>query len=152
MKIKIFTVVILIIFIFISNSIALNSLSSDNGVNVWAVGNSGYIIYSTNSGATWSNLNLGSSNLNAISVKSNSIWVGSESGLIYRSINSGLSWDSTSGFTPIKSIYFFDVITGYFCTNTGQIYKTTNSGSNWTSVPSGTTNGLNSIKFNDSNN
>jgi photosystem II stability/assembly factor-like uncharacterized protein len=107
----------------------------------WAIGDSGTIVHTTNSGVNW-NLQqsgtFGSELKDIFFLNRNDGWIIYIDSL-YRSIilkttNSGGSWspstipDSTIYF---GTIFFTDISTGYISGFSGKIYKTTTGGANW---------------------
>jgi len=74
-------------------------------------------------------------------------WVIVNGKLKYTS-DGGETWQNKDTLTGNpKSIYFYNISTGWQCGSIGMIKKTVNGGLNWDSVYSGTTDNLNSISF-----
>jgi photosystem II stability/assembly factor-like uncharacterized protein len=80
-------------------------------------------------------------------------WAGSIDGDVFLTLDGGNNW-SPLGTLPfsIRDIYFKDAFNGWAVGDGGNIYHTSNSGGNWAKQPSGTTQGLSKIAFNNVNN
>ncbi len=149
---KNFTILLILSILILQNSSkaqGLNDVCSVNGLVVWAVGNNGLVIKSSEGGNFWSRVFVGSNSYNAIAMKSVNILIAGDNGELLRSNNNGNS------FSPIplgissnlNSIYFFDNLNGWICGDDGVIFKTTNAGVNWNNQTSGSVQNLNQIKF-----
>lgn len=123
-----------------------NNLSRIQGNRqlIVAVGASGTIIYSANSGVSWSATTstpaAGSPTWQAVDVIGGKIiWVGSSTGRIFQSVDGGSTWTeyifSGSGAGSVTDIYFVNASEGYFLHNTatptGRIFRTYNGGASW---------------------
>lgn len=108
----------------------------------WAAGDSGTIINTTNSGASWQLQNSGVLNYNIDDVfflnrrlgwalANDYFFIGS---IVLQTTNGGLNW-SESRFPDsnyvVTNIYFTDSLAGYATGFSGRIYRTTNGGNNW---------------------
>lgn len=121
-----------------------------SGTSFVAVGGSngtaGRFALSTDSGATWSAGNIGSTagfyGVGFIPGTSSVIAVGA-SGAMRRSNDGGATWvAAASGSTSfLRSVAFLDGSTGLVAGN-GTILRTTNGGASWSAVPAGTTGSL----------
>jgi photosystem II stability/assembly factor-like uncharacterized protein len=127
----------------------------------FAVGDSGYVIKTSDGGINWTSQNLGTAcGLTSIfftDVNNGYIVGGSfnpHNSIILKTTDAGANWTSqTSGTTnTLRSVFFTDVNTGYAVGDSGVIIKTINGGVNWLSQSSGTLNELASVFFNDPNN
>ena len=134
----------------------LLSVYFTNANTGWAVGQSGKILKTTNSGTTWSTQSSGTTELlrNVFFVDENNGWVTcGDNGKILRTTNGGINWTTQSNITSgyIYDIYFTDVNNGWITCGNGNIFKTTNGGTNWNSQFSSAT-ALRNIRFLDENN
>lgn len=140
------------------------SIYVENATTVWAFGYSDAIVYTADSGSTFTlkggnastttnKTNISQVEFNAVSANSNSDIVGVASyGEVHK--YNGTSWSSlTSGIGfAFNDVAFTSSTTGYAVGDSGKMYKTTDSGATWTAMSSGTTNNLNSIAFNSASN
>jgi photosystem II stability/assembly factor-like uncharacterized protein len=128
-----------------------NSITSPDGTNVIAVGNSGKIYRSANGGVTYTNTILaGSPNLYSVTSLGEDIWIAGQDGNVRKTSVSASSFNiyNTGTSVNLYSIYFIDANTGYVCGDAGNVYKTVNGGVNWTLSDNGISGGkLNSISF-----
>lgn len=134
----------------------LNSLSVVYpNTYLWAAGDNGKIIATTNSGANWITQNSGTfNNLNSIHfVTTQKGFAAGNNGTILRTTNGGNSWVAVnSGINTDLYAVSFDfyvwadsVYTAFAAGKNGVIVKTTNLGNNWFISNSGTTKDLKSI-------
>lgn len=147
----------LICLFYLQNNLfaeGLNDVNSRNGLDVWAVGNNGYIIHSFDGGNYWSRFHLQSINYNSISSFINMIWIAGDNGTLEKSTNGGNTFSHVTLPVTVNlhSIFFFNLQTGWIAGDDGIILNTTNSGLNWINQTSNTSNNLNQIKFNDLSN
>lgn len=133
-----------------------NSIHTSDGNYVIAVGNSGNIFRSTNSGNTWAKYTESITNFKSVFTFGTNVWISADNGNVYKSSVSTtvLTPYSTGVTSSMNSLYFTDALTGYVCGDNGLVYKTVNGGVNWTLSNSGIneTVRLNSISFKDANN
>lgn len=125
-----------------------------NTQNIYAVGDSGTIIYSSNAGSSWvnqvSNVN---SILRKIKFKSGSYsqgYIVGKNGVVLTSSNGGSSWINRSFNTNnFYSLEVTSIDTAYISGQYGRIYKTTNTGMNWIQqlTPLDTTSVIKDINF-----
>ncbi|HMS64786.1 MAG TPA: YCF48-related protein [Ignavibacteria bacterium] len=155
MRINIFTLTafcLSVVFILSGKTMAqgFNSITTPDGVNITAVGNSGKIYRSVNSGTTWTNFINGASNLYCVTSLNNDVWISSANGNILKTQKtaSPVITYNTGSTNNLYSISFIDANTGFVCGDAGTVYKTINGGVNWTSSNSGIASvKLNSISF-----
>lgn len=121
--------------------------SSPTG-KVWACGDYGVILYSSDGGNTWTSQNSGTNqNLYCITFKEVSggpVIVSGANGTILRTTNDGLTWTQVPSGTTATLRYHSDfnwVTVG----DSGIILKSTDAGLTWTRKPSGTTARLYSV-------
>lgn len=110
-------------------------------------GNPAEIAYSDDTGTTWTNVNVGSTNGEYIrclwAVDAAHIWAGTSSGNIYTSTDGGATWtlQTALGWTAVNGIHFTDALTGVAVGNGSSspgVAYTTNGGLTWqglTTVP-----------------
>jgi photosystem II stability/assembly factor-like uncharacterized protein len=117
--------------------------------------NSGYFIMkTTNSGANWDFLNLGTTHYYSGFINTDtSIYLVGEIYTIKKSTNWGNTWiyQDNNSQEVLHSVYFSSIDTGYVCGENGTIMKTTNGGNNWKIQNSTIVQKLNSIFFINSN-
>jgi len=130
----------------------LKSVSAYNVSNVWAVGDSGTILYSSDA-ATWSaQTSPVSTNLNSVFNITGSIVIAcGNSGVIIRTLNSGSTWLTKVSDTTVNlnSIFFVDSNVGWAVGNGGIITKSLDGGSTWDSTVLNSSFDLKSIYFTD---
>lgn len=116
-----------------------NSISSFDGVNVIAVGASGSVWYSTDSGSSWAE---GSSGTTAaiygVSHASSSVAMAAgSSSYVGLTTDSGATWSAMNVYpvntvqSRFKSIFMLDVNNAFVGGSTGDIYKTSDGGVTW---------------------
>ncbi len=127
------------------------SVHSPNGVDVWAVGNSGTIFHSFDAGVTWTNSTLGTAALRSVYSMGTDVWMVGDNGVCFISTDGGGSWSNQTlaGGASLRSVAFANGQMGLTAGNGGVIVKTTDKGSNWTSKVSNTSQQLNALTFSD---
>jgi photosystem II stability/assembly factor-like uncharacterized protein len=109
-----------------------------NPVIGYAVGDSGTIVKTIDSGNTWISQ---TSNTNYIlySVRflnTNTGWAVGDKGTIRKTTNGGTTWiNQNFGSNNYRSVFFVNVDTGFIGGSNDTLLKTTNSGNNWTVLP-----------------
>jgi photosystem II stability/assembly factor-like uncharacterized protein len=123
---------------------------------VYACGEEGVVLKSTNGGQTWSWLNEFDPVLDSFDLPgrlfaifmltSSQGWVVGEDGVVQKTIDGGATWGIPSGgalhdnFGPghdphdAYDIHFFDSQYGAIAAEYGRLYKTTNGGDDWTEI------------------
>lgn len=132
-----------------------NSVTTPDGVNLIAVGNSGKLYRSANGGTTWTSIPNGSVNMNSVSSFGNDVWIAANGGAVYKTQKtiSPLTLYSAGTSENLKSIVFVSSGTGFACGTNGTVVKSTDGGLTWFSSNSGIGSvQLNSISFSDANN
>ncbi len=129
----------------------LNRIFRFTDDTLWAVGEQGLVLNSTDKGDSWTEKSIQTStNLMAAYFESGSRgWVVGDSGKIFYTSDGGSNWAiQTSGTTEILyKITFSAPGQGWIVGTTGKLLQTTDAGANWSSVSSGTTNDLRDIVF-----
>lgn len=108
-------------------------------------GNPAEIAYSDDSGATWTNVDVGAvngqfapNNGSLFALNRNNIWLGTDDGYVYKSEDAGESWTAQeSGVITtdeINGIVFADENKGFFVGNSNIVAKTYDSGNTWSAV------------------
>lgn len=103
------------------------------------------IAYSDDAGATWTLVNVGSTNgqyfdsYQAIfALDQDNIWAVTTGGYIYKSTDAGLTWAAQeSGVivaTDYNAVKFFDANTGYAVGDSNVVVKTSNGGATWSAL------------------
>nr|HMS35226.1 hypothetical protein [Ignavibacteria bacterium] len=135
-----------------------NSVTSPDGINIAAVGNSGKFYRSANGGVTYISTTVsGSPNLYSVTSFGNDVWMTGDNGNIIKTLKTASSntvYNSGDAGT-FNSVFFVNSNTGFVCGPSGRVYKSINGGVNWTLSNTGISAGngtLNSVCFTDENN
>ncbi len=126
-----------------------------NGTNLFA-GNDGGVFLSTNSGASWTEVNTGltSTDVYALALSGTNLFAGTASGGVFVSTNNGTRWTQVNtGLTNTNvsslAVNGSNLFAG---TRGGGVFLSTNSGASWTEVNSGlTTTDLFALAFSGTN-
>lgn len=121
---------------------SLNKSHFIDTVNGWAIGDSGTIIHTSNSGINWVQQSSGVINyaIDDIFFINNRLGWALANDFFYagttilRTSNGGLNWTSSrypDTSIVFNAIYFLDSLNGFISGYSGLIYKTTNAGANW---------------------
>ena len=147
--------IILFLYIIIPShlfALGFNCIHSPDGINIFAVGDSGKIYRSSNSGNGWFIYNYTSNNLKSICSYENDVWFAGDYGKIYKTnlVLNPISVIDLGNSFFINSILFVNSNTGFVCGSGGKVYKSIDSGMSWNLINSGLdTSTLNSISFKD---
>lgn len=109
------------------------------------VGNPAEIAYSDDSGATWTNVNVGAvngqfapDNDSLFVLDRNNIWLSTDDGYIYKSEDAGESWEAQEQgvitANAINCVNFADNNNGFFAGDSNVIARTTDGGQTWSAV------------------
>ena len=134
------TLSLFIITFFTSESFSqgLNAIVAPDSGTVYAFGDNGKMLRSSNGGLTWSRTNPGSANYKCATTYAILVLAGASDGKV-TVINSGTGVSNvynTPTTSSINGIYAEN--SGFFiCGDSGRVYKSTNLGVNWTSISSG---------------
>ncbi|MCX6250409.1 MAG: YCF48-related protein [Bacteroidetes bacterium] len=133
-------------------SLTANDLNKNQMIDAntgYAIGKSGTILKTTNSGTTWASQTSGTTNnLNGLHFFNTSLGLAvGDAGTILK--GKGSAWSTlTSGVTQnLHSVYVISANVGVAVGDNGIILKTVNADTTWTAKTSGTTNALLSIHF-----
>jgi photosystem II stability/assembly factor-like uncharacterized protein len=123
--------------------------------NVFFVANSGFLVSSTNSGASWA-IRLSGRSTDFTSVQFTSDvrgYITGKNGLILLTGNGGNTYVDRSRPLSLafKALHFVTAGAGYVSGENGNIISTTNSGANWTTLNPGTNRSINGVYFFDIN-
>ena len=131
------------------NQTRINAIFAVNANTIFAVGNGGLVLVSTNGGASWTVLPTGvTANLFGVFFTSATTgWVVGANGTILFTSNGGATWTpQVSGTSQqLNSISMVSATTGFIVGTNGVILATTNGGATWTAQTSGTALNLNSV-------
>lgn len=135
-----------------------NSITSPDGINIIAVGNSGKMYRSANGGVTYISTTVsGTPNLYSVTSFGNDVWMTGDNGNIIKTLKTASSntvYNAGDAGT-FNSVYFVNSNTGFVCGPSGRVYKSVNGGVNWSLSNTGISSGngtLNSVCFKDENN
>ncbi|MBK9406393.1 MAG: hypothetical protein IPN57_18010 [Ignavibacteria bacterium] len=153
-----FRLIFLCIIIINSGKIfgqGFNSITTPDGSNLVAVGNSGKLYRSASAGVSWVSYTNGALNMNCVTSLDNDVWIASDNGTVYRTLKtvSTINSYTVGSSVNLYSVHFINANTGFVCGDAGNVYKTVNGGVNWATSNTGISSvKLNSINFKDANN
>lgn len=126
-------------------------LTSADGLDVWAVGDSGRFYRSFDGGSSWTFGNLGTKRLRAVAVRGFRVFVVGDSGHVWMSTNSGGAWTlrTATGAPALRAIDMATDTVGYVTGDNGALLKLTGFGDTLTALASGTSARLNGVGFAD---
>lgn len=105
---------------------------------LWVVGDSGYIVFSSDGGKNWNNFKITSDFdlFNIYVINNSNVLVSGSDGILARIINNGELIEYLDiGFDSfITSMYFINEKTGFVSVDSLKILKTTDGGDNWSEV------------------
>jgi len=133
----------------------LNSVSTPDGIIIFAAGDNGLILKSTNAGDNWMEYNLGADNYKSVSTFGDDVWFAGTNGKVTKTLknSSPFSFFQVPTANNLNSVNFISNSVGFVCGNSGAVYKTVNGGANWTLANTGLpTVNWKSISFRDANN
>ncbi|RLD75640.1 MAG: hypothetical protein DRJ15_16695, partial [Bacteroidetes bacterium] len=128
----------------------LNDILMINPDTIWAVGEGGVLLHSTDGGTNWSvDYSADGWHLYKLFFTSSETGFVSGMGQIYKTINGGTDWYSSyhSGYSKIRDIQFINDSTGWACGEDGMILSTENGGIHWNENPLGYSQTLRSISY-----
>ncbi len=116
----------------------LRSVNFADNENVWAVGDNGVLVHSTDGGFNWNFQDLGiRKNFNNIQfVDSEKGWIVGHDGLILHTNNGGEQWviQNTDTDRDLFAVNFLDENIGWAAGRSSTILRTNNGGLNWVEV------------------
>ena len=134
------------------SGVALNGVFfQSDGHTGWAVGDGGRILYSTSSGASWSNQATGTTvGLKSVwFVNATEGWVAGQAGMLLHTTNRGATWARITnlGVTdPLNGVWFATRDTGWVVGGNGTVLRTFDRGATW-SHTNPTAFNLNAVSF-----
>jgi photosystem II stability/assembly factor-like uncharacterized protein len=111
------------------------------GPRVFVVGERGHVLYSTDEGATWTQVQVPTSaSLTAVYFADEKHgWAVGHDEVILRTTDGGDSWQRThfapENYRPLLDVWFADASRGYAVGAYGTIYASTDGGASWSLVP-----------------
>jgi len=115
-------------------------------------GSQSYMCKTTNAGLNWSAETMNGRINDIFFVNESTGWILTSESKIYKTTD---GWNSRNtidiGLSNASGIFFYGASTGWMCGGNGQMFYTNNGGVNWTAQNSGTTAGLFSVFFVNSN-
>ncbi len=129
----------------------LKKIVSPDGASLFAIGEYGTIVYSTDGGLNWSSLG-GKKKIHytdVFALDSRMAWVTGRSGLLLTTEDGGESWEAQMSVTKhdLHAASFVDARTGYAVGDAGTILKTVDGGEHWQALSSGVTDRLSDVAF-----
>ncbi len=122
-----------------ATTLDLSAVCFPNDFTGWAVGDSGLVMKTTNSGLKWSRQIISDSKLNNVKfIDSYTGWIVSDKGEIFKTTSGGDTWDRqrTGTTRGLYALWFLNASTGWAAGDTGTFLKTTDGGQIWeTSLP-----------------
>ncbi len=146
-------VVLMLLFVVLTAAAAFGRgfqrVYSQDGNDVWAVGDSGNVFRSFNGGATWGTYPLGSGLLRSVVARSSFVGIVGDGGTYYRSVNNGESFSSQTLAlgTTLRTIAFASDSIGWIGGNSGTLLKTTDAGATWASLSAPTAQHIQALRF-----
>jgi photosystem II stability/assembly factor-like uncharacterized protein len=134
----------------------LRAISFGDQQTVMAVGDSGLILRSTDTGSTWNELHAGTAAIRLNGVcsfgTSTTIAVG-DSGTVLRTDNGGATWKRQQSGTAsrLTSVWIAKTNSAFVTGDNGTVLRTTDGGATWIPQASGTLNALYGAAFNGAN-
>ena len=125
-----------------------HALHTLDGLDVWAVGDSGVVYRSTNSGADYFSFTVGSSALRGVAARGLVALLAAADGKVWRSTNGGGAWVAASlGGAPLHGIAFMTDSSACVVGAAGAIWTSGDAGASWTPRSSGTASTLRAVRF-----
>jgi photosystem II stability/assembly factor-like uncharacterized protein len=114
-------------------SVPLYAIYTDSLTGCFAVGNSGFVLHSSNYGNNWTQSILTGNLYSVKFINQNTGIICGSSGTIYRTENRGANWSLLTSPTAVNltGISFANSNTGWISGSNGYILKSTNAGQNW---------------------
>ncbi len=131
-----------------------NAVFSQDGQEVWAVGDGGLVYRSITSGGEMWEQSLGTAPLRGVWASDLQVVVIADQGQIWRSVDYGNTWSMIplAGAPNLRGLEMPSPTIGYVVGASGRIAKSTDGGASWTFLNSGTTVMLEAVSFTDISN
>jgi photosystem II stability/assembly factor-like uncharacterized protein len=128
-----------------------HAVTSRDGIDVWAVGDSGTVYRSVSGGIQWTQQQLGDADLHGVAASGWQVLVVGDSGSVWRSTDSGGHFTrvTLSGSPDLRDLDMIDAARGWIVGAGGAVFATTDSGTTWSPQSSGTTAELLAVRFRD---
>lgn len=128
-----------------------DALTTRDGLDVWAVGDSGRFYRSLDGGASWGYGSLGSKPLHGVAARGVRVFVVGDSGRVWKSVNSGGSWSFSvvGGIPALRAVDFPNDTIGYVVGDGGTLIALRGFGDTLQTLSSGTGVRLNAVRFTD---
>ncbi len=132
----------------------LNGVASHDGVDVVAVGDSGMIFRSVDGGGLVSKSYQGTTSLQAVAKRGNTILIVGDGGKILRSVNGGMDWTTffAAGSPRLRGVEMPTDTDAFVVGDGGTFLRSGDSGQNWTSLPTGAPGAIRGVRFVDAAN
>jgi photosystem II stability/assembly factor-like uncharacterized protein len=126
-----------------------NAITTQDGLDIWAVGDGGAVYRSLNGGSIWGSYPLGVADHNSVAARGSRVWIAGAGGALWSSTNSGVSFGSQilAGGVDLRAVAFADDQNGWIAGAGGTILRTTNAGASWSPQASGTGATLYALRF-----
>jgi len=124
-------------------------VATRDGLDAWAVGDSGRFYRTLDGGATWCFGDLGVKTLRAVAARRFHVIITGDSGHVWHSADAGGTWTlaTITGAPALRAIDMTDDSTGYIVGDVGTVVRITHSGATLTPLASGIVNRLDAVRF-----
>ena len=128
-----------------------HAVFSRDGIDVWAVGDSGRYVRSLNGGASWAPGSVGTTRLRAVAARGLRVLLAGDGGALRTSTDNGGSWSlvTLAGSPTLRGLAIPSDLVAYAVGDNGTLVKTVNGGTSWTPQASGTSANLTGVAFTD---
>jgi photosystem II stability/assembly factor-like uncharacterized protein len=118
-----------------------------SAAEMWAVGDEGVVLHTTDAGATWDMTDLATDSLSAVFFLDDGLhgWVAGNA--FFHTTDGGQTWIKDNSWGSVYDIQFVDALCGYACGNGGTTYRTSDGGLTWNWSTVGPITTLSSIWF-----
>jgi photosystem II stability/assembly factor-like uncharacterized protein len=128
-----------------------HALCTVDGLDAWAVGDSGRWYRSFDGGTTWTTGTLGTATLRAVAARGFRVVMAGDGGVVWASEDGGGHWLSTvlPGAPTVRSLAFGSDTVAFAAGDGGLLARSTDGGVSWHALPSITTARLDALTFDD---
>lgn len=128
-----------------------HAIATSDGLDAWAVGDSGRCDRTLDGGVNWGSIALGSGALRAVSARGFRVVIAGDSGQVWRSTNAGGTWTLATipGAPALRAIDLADDLTGFLVGDAGTVVRMSASGAVLTPLASGLGGRLDAVRFTD---